>query len=478
MLSYGVKMFKKTIILICFLVALGSRLAQSASTSVWNIVQVNTNTGVVTPTDSAPYQFPTSSFARAYKTGTNAPTADDFVTQDEVDDMVADWSLYPAFGAVDFGQTGDQDCYLQIKTDTARMLLGPSYIENGIFGPGVIMAATNHSDSAQRSKIMIAGGGVDVGAGVVHTGAVYFAVDGAYEYLYNGGTTGWVAKIDGSGNWDFMAHALYGVSSITAGTGRYNAIDVIGGNLTATNPGNLLLGTTNWVLTTAYGNINAGIVGTTASMATAYGCIRAGYFTGTTNGITASYGALQMGYNNGGSLIMGSGSHGSAQLVYINGTGTVSIAGNNCYGSAQFGYNTNGREIIGFLGRGAVQIFDNTGGIATNLGAGALQIHSLASSDLARTTATGDGSLLIGVGVSSNKHCLVIGGSSTTESHGDGSFTASGDAWVGGKLVASTNYSFFISSTNWAGTWADYAGTYHGINSNGTIRIITNLWAW
>ena len=41
-----------------------------------------------------------------------------------------------------------------------------------------------------------------------------------------------------------------------------------------------------------------------------------------------------------------------------------------------------------------------------------------------------------------------------------------------------TNYFFYVSNTNWAGTWADYAGYYHGINSNNTIRITTNLWGF
>jgi hypothetical protein len=48
----------------------------------------------------------------------------------------------------------------------------------------------------------------------------------------------------------------------------------------------------------------------------------------------------------------------------------------------------------------------------------------------------------------------------------------------GSALITGTNYFFYVSGTNWAGTWADYAGVYHGVNSNGTIRTLTNLWGF
>jgi hypothetical protein len=48
----------------------------------------------------------------------------------------------------------------------------------------------------------------------------------------------------------------------------------------------------------------------------------------------------------------------------------------------------------------------------------------------------------------------------------------------GAVTIRGTNFFFYVSTTNWAGTWADYAGVYHGINSNGTIRTVTNLWGF
>ena len=47
-----------------------------------------------------------------------------------------------------------------------------------------------------------------------------------------------------------------------------------------------------------------------------------------------------------------------------------------------------------------------------------------------------------------------------------------------GCTTARTNFFFYVSATNWAGTWADYTAVYHGINSNGTIRTVTNAWGW
>jgi hypothetical protein len=48
----------------------------------------------------------------------------------------------------------------------------------------------------------------------------------------------------------------------------------------------------------------------------------------------------------------------------------------------------------------------------------------------------------------------------------------------GSAIITGTNYFFYVSSTNWAGTWADYKNVYHGINSNGTQRILTNAWGF
>jgi len=48
----------------------------------------------------------------------------------------------------------------------------------------------------------------------------------------------------------------------------------------------------------------------------------------------------------------------------------------------------------------------------------------------------------------------------------------------GNAIIRGTNFFFYVSSTNWAGTWADYTAVYHGVNSNGTIRTLTNAWGW
>ena len=48
----------------------------------------------------------------------------------------------------------------------------------------------------------------------------------------------------------------------------------------------------------------------------------------------------------------------------------------------------------------------------------------------------------------------------------------------GPVVITGTNFFFYNSATNWAGSWADYTGYYHGINSNGAIRVLTNAWGW
>ena len=111
---------------------------------------------------------------------------------------------------------------------------------------------------------------------------------------------------------------------------------------------------------------------------------------------------------------------------------------------------------------------------------------------LAGDQSKGETNLFLGVnaGASTSTYtnytnCIVIGGNvaakgSSTVAIGLPSHTT----YVDGRLVVSnsvvslTNYFFFVSSTNWAGTWADYAAFYHGINSNGTIRTTTNAWGW
>ena len=48
----------------------------------------------------------------------------------------------------------------------------------------------------------------------------------------------------------------------------------------------------------------------------------------------------------------------------------------------------------------------------------------------------------------------------------------------GPVVITGTNFFFYNSESNWAGSWADYTGYYHGINSNGAIRVLTNAWGW
>lgn len=49
---------------------------------------------------------------------------------------------------------------------------------------------------------------------------------------------------------------------------------------------------------------------------------------------------------------------------------------------------------------------------------------------------------------------------------------------VSGFTICPTQYYFYVSATNWSGSWSDYAARYVGCNSNGTLRVITNTWGW
>lgn len=116
------------------------------------------------------------------------------------------------------------------------------------------------------------------------------------------------------------------------------------------------------------------------------------------------------------------------------GTMAANSAGGSSIGSLQAGYNDSlmaswfvnspGAWQIGYTG-------ETTGIAATNLGTAAVQIFALDSANQkALTTTGGRGSLLIGAGVSSNLHAVVVGDGAV--SHGPNSITATGGFWGSG----------------------------------------------
>jgi hypothetical protein len=97
--------------------------------------------------------------------------------------------------------------------------------------------------------------------------------------------------------------------------------------------------------------------------------------------------------------------------------------------------------------------------------------HSFQTENGVIWCSTNSGTLVkIGTGTSASAstNALEIGAGTNLLTLGQG----------GPVVITGTNYMFYNSATNCAYTWADYVGVYHAINSNGTIRIITNVWGF
>jgi len=153
-------------------------------------------------------------------------------------------------------------------------------------------------------------------------------------------------------------------------------------------------------------------------------------------------GSMTLGWNEYAYMRIATGANGAAQRgIFWYSTNTI-------------GAGASGSEQRGGFNRAALHIEMNThgasqygraeeGASATNAGHGAIQLFSLAAGEHALTTADGGGSLLLGAGVASNKHCIVAG--SGNVSHGDNTVTADGFYGDGSGL---TNLVFAESITN------------------------------
>jgi hypothetical protein len=142
-----------------------------------------------------------------------------------------------------------------------------------------------------------------------------------------------------------------------------------------------------------------------------YGRMARGYGLSLMNIAESANGAQQSGVN-AGSQTIGAGASGAQQ----NGANLgMMVIGETAPGAQQYGYTA-------------------PNSYATNNGAGAVQLLDLTDGQIARTTADGDGSLLLGPGISSNRYAIVAG--SGNVSHGDGSITAGGGFWGSGANLS------------------------------------------
>ena len=159
----------------------------------------------------------------------------------------------------------------------------------------------------------------------------------------------------------------------------------------------------------------------------AYGVLQSGQNGGSMIIEAYSSGAQQLGYNAGTMRINGSlgGSLGSQQIGYNDGTMLIDY---DVMGGMQRGKNYGGSMTINAGSHGASQIgFLDATSSATNSGVGALQLFELTSQN-ALTTSDGDGSILLGAGVASNRYAIVAGDNQI--SHGNESITAGGGFWT------------------------------------------------
>lgn len=164
-------------------------------------------------------------------------------------------------------------------------------------------------------------------------------------------------------------------------------------------------------------------------------------------------GSMTLGWNEYAYMRIASGANGAAQRgIFWYSTNTI-------------GAGASGSEQRGGFNRAAIHIEMNAhgasqygraeeGSSATNAGHGAMQLFYLGTGEHALTTADGAGSLLLGAGVASNKHCIVVGNGNV--SHGDSTVTADGFYGDGSGLTGllSASVTNGLASTNWvANTW-------------------------
>jgi peptidoglycan/xylan/chitin deacetylase (PgdA/CDA1 family) len=124
-----------------------------------------------------------------------------------------------------------------------------------------------------------------------------------------------------------------------------------------------------------------------------------------------AFASVQAGYNDG-VMVIDTGAEGAQQRLECNSGGAY--IGPEASGAGQFG-----------------QL--DVASTATNNGVGAFQLFKLTTAQSALTTSSGDSSLLLGAGISSNKNAIVAGDGQ--ESHGNGSITAGGGFYGSGSGI-------------------------------------------
>jgi hypothetical protein len=161
--------------------------------------------------------------------------------------------------------------------------------------------------------------------------------------------------------------------------------------------------------------------------------------------IFACYGSSQHGQNLD-VMTIGAGSHGASQRGYNLGSMTIGV---DSYGAFQNGWNNFGTMTIGGSAVGASQWGKINSATAVNNGKGSMQLFNLTSGQSAQMT--GNASLGLGACTVSNNQSIVVGDGS--ESHGDGSITASGGLFHGHNPVLTNPASFATAAQ---GTNADH----------------------
>jgi hypothetical protein len=237
------------------------------------------------------------------------------------------------------------------------------------------------------------------------------------------------------------------------------------------------------------------------------GSIRAGLFEGLSQIRGDGFGNVQLGFHqDGGSdsyLIIeddtrgaiqrgsfegvwttnriGRGAHGAEQAGhFIQDFAEVAVINDDAYGAGQRGY-FEGSLTIGSSGYGSHQFgYVQSGGVATNLARGAIQLLNLSSGDIALTDSSAHGSLLLGPGTNSVAYSVRAAGGF----YGDGANVTNVNARQLNGLNASayvTVSSFQSSITNFARflstTQPPTSNTASG--SHGELRVdATNLYIY
>lgn len=445
-------MRKTFILLLCFLMASFPAVAQATSTSYWNSIQINTNTGYVKPllSGAIPYIFSNQVTAagglKAYAfSGTalaldaavwklhdgmgvkSANWSDRYLYAADGTNATLNWNLRQLYGTwqVNDGLTGyDIATTNWVLNFVSNLLSGVAYQA----GTNNFTAPTNTFKAVVAETMTAAGVNISDGYGGIE----------AYFQKTNDTTRLWLSSSDIAGSTKFgAAIALSGTNySIPEVRG---SLALMGGGCDLPNA-TVSLGEILFMVDGGYDWItNVGATGWVTKIGTDGNWSFGNHSLSGVSSVQAS-GAVTAGEYNGVNGLR----------IYDEDAVHFMLSDHTAMAFAM-------HDAGGLLGPKIVMFTNNVSGSYPKI----------------ELNARGKTTLINGVITFQTMGSV----SGTVETNGSWNFNSKNLANIN-HTVAKTNFSFYVSATNWAGSWQTYAGSFHGINSNGTIRTITNLWGW